>query len=218
MNTHTRLFSLLTIAALFVATVPALADQILYNNGGIDDDVDAWTINFGFVVSNTFTLASNSTLTGFHFNAWLFPNDVLQSAEVSITSDEFGGTTYFDQNLAFTQSQCVQNAYGYNVCLESSSFNGPNLDAGTYWVNLQNAAVNTGDPVYWDENSGEGCTSPGCPSQASENSVGTIPSESFTILGNTGTTSTTGTVPEPSTLLLLASGGIGITGWLRRRY
>ena len=48
-------------------------------------------------------------------------------------------------------------------------------------MNLSNAVVNTGDPVYWDENSG--------PSLASENSVGTIPSESFTVLGST-TTST----------------------------
>jgi uncharacterized repeat protein (TIGR03803 family) len=37
--------------------------------------------------------------------------------------------------------------------------------------------------VYWDENSGVGCESSGCPSLAQENSVGTIPSESFTILG-----------------------------------
>ena len=56
------------------------------------------------------------------------------------------------------------------------------LNAGTYWVNLQNAVVNTGDPVYWDENSG--------PSLASESSVGTIPSESFTILGEATTTTT----------------------------
>ena len=60
-----------------------------------------------------------------------------------------------------------------------------NLAAGDYWLNLQNAVVDTGDPVYWDENSG--------PSQASQNSVGTIPSESFTLLGET----TQGTVPEP---------------------
>ena len=54
--------------------------------------------------------------------------------------------------------------------------------------NLQNAVVNTGDPVYWDENSG--------PSLASESSVGTIPSESFTILSES--TTITGDSPEKS--------------------
>lgn len=212
MITRIRLLSLFTILALSFAAVPAMAD-ILYDNGPRGPDSDAWTINFGFAVSNSFTFASNATITGFEFNAWLFPGDTLNSAELSITSGEFGGTTFFDQTLTFVQSECIENAYGFNVCRESSNFTGPNLDAGTYWVNLQNAEVDSGDPVYWDENNGAGCTSPGCPSVASDSSIGSIPSESFTILGNGGG----GTVPEPATLLLLASGGIGILGWFRRR-
>ena len=35
--------------------------------------------------------------------------------------------------------------------------------------------------MYWDENSGVGCQSPGCPSQAQENTLGTIPSEAFSL-------------------------------------
>ena len=58
-----------------------------------------------------------------------------------------------------------------------------NLMSGTYWVNLFNASVPSGDPVYWDENSGQGCHSTGCPSQAYESAVGTIPSESFDVAG-----------------------------------
>jgi uncharacterized repeat protein (TIGR03803 family) len=38
--------------------------------------------------------------------------------------------------------------------------------------------------VYWDENSGVGCQSPGCPSQAQENTLGTIPSEAFSLEGS----------------------------------
>ena len=213
MNIRICLFSVLMMFVLLPAAVPAMAD-ILYDNGPAGPDSDAWTINFGFVVSNTFTLTSNSNVNGFQFWAWLFPGDTLNSAELSITSSEFGGTTYFDQIVNFTSLSCFVNAFGFNVCDESTSFNGPNLDAGTYWVNLQNADVNTGDPVYWDENSGWFCDSPGCPSQASQNSVGTIPSESFTILGNTGG----GTVPEPSTLLLFFSGAVGIAGIVRRKF
>jgi len=90
---------------------------------------------------------------------------------------------------------------------------GVNLaSAGSYWLNIQNASSAAGDPVYWDENSG--------PSSASENTVGTIPSESFTVLGTqstTTTTTTTGTTPEPSSILLLGSGILGLAGVLRRK-
>ena len=41
------------------------------------------------------------------------------------------------------------------------------------WLTLANAAVPSGDPVYWDENNG--------PSAAEESAIGTIPSESFNV-------------------------------------
>ncbi|MGA2371987.1 MAG: choice-of-anchor tandem repeat GloVer-containing protein [Candidatus Korobacteraceae bacterium] len=169
---------------------PLQANDI-YDNGPINGNTDAWTINFGFVVSDTFTVPSGgATLTGAAFGMWLFSGDTLSTAELSITSGENGGTSYFDQTVNFTQGSCTVNEYGYNVCSVTTSFNGPALNAGTYWVNLQNASVPSGDPVYWDENSGVGCTGTGCPSSASESEVGTIPSEAFTILGSSTTTST----------------------------
>jgi hypothetical protein len=164
---------------------PLQANDI-YDNGPTNGNTDAWTINFGFITSDSFNVASNNTsVTGMSFAAWLTPGDVLGSAEVSITSSENGGTSYFDQIVNFTQSGCTGNDFGYNVCTQTASFNGPTLTAGTYWLNLQNASVPSGDPVYWDEKSG--------PSQASQNVVGTIPSESFTILGSSSTTTTTTT-------------------------
>ncbi len=161
-----------------------LQSNDIYDNGPTNGNTDAWTINFGVIVSDTFNVANNnSSVTAMSFAAWIFPGDVLSSAEVSITSGENGGTSYFDQTVNFTQGTCTLNQYGYNVCTETTNFNGPNLNNGTYWVNLQNASVPSGDQVYWDENSG--------PSSASQNEVGTIPSESFTILGSTTTTTTT---------------------------
>ncbi len=164
----------------------------IYDNGPINGNTDAWTINFGFIVSDSFTIGANgATVTGMSFGAWLFTGDTLTSAELSITSGEGGGTSYYDQTVSFTQSNCQVNIFGFNVCTETTSFNGPTLNAGTYWVNLQNASVPSGDPIYWDENSGVGCQGQGCPSLAWENSIGSIPSESFTILGNATTTTTT---------------------------
>ncbi len=208
-----RIASLFLLAlCLTLAALPAMADTI-YSNGATNGNTDAWTINFGFIVSDTFNVASNgTTITGFTMADWLIPGDTLQSAELSITSGENGGTSYFDQTVNFTQSGCVSNSYGYDVCNETASFSGPTLNSGTYWVNLQNASSVDGQPVYWDENSG--------PSSASENSVGTIPSESFTVLGtstSTTTTTTTGTVPEPSSIMLFGSGILGLAGVLRRK-
>jgi hypothetical protein len=171
----------------------------IYDNGPANGNTDAWTINFGFIVSDTFTFSSdNTSVTGASFAMWTFPGDTLTSAELSITSGENGGTSYFDLTVNFTQGSCTGNIYGFNICTETTSFTGPTLNAGTYWVNLQNASVPSGDPIYWDEISGAGCTSPGCPSLASENSIGSIPSESFTILGNATTTTTTTSTTQES--------------------
>jgi len=198
----------LTLVLLALVAIPALAQNDIYDNGPTNGTTDAWTINFGFAVSDSFTLGPNTSVNGLNFAAWLAPGDVLQSAEVAITSSEFGGTSFFDQTISFTQSGCTSNQYGFNVCNESGTWGDVGLNAGTYWLTLSNASVNTGDPVYWDENSG--------PSSASENSIGTVPSESFTLLGHGGTTPPP-TTPEPSSILLLSSGVLGVAGVIRRK-
>ena len=204
----------LSLLALCLAVVPAVAQTDIYDNGAINGTTDAWTINFGFTVSDSFTLGSASTVSGLSFGAWLTPGDILESAEVSITSSEFGGTSFFDGVVNFSQGGCSSNQFGFNVCTETGSFSGPALNAGTYWLNLNNAVVNTGDPIYWDENSG--------PSSASQNSLGTIPSESFTLLGGSGPgPGSTGpgatSTPEPSSIMLFGSGILGLAGVLRRK-
>jgi len=211
----TRSCLLLTSVCLVLALALPASAQVLYENGPINGTIDAETINFGFLVSDTFTISTGqSTLTGMMFGAWVFPGDVLDSVDIQITSEPLGGgTSYFNQQVNFTQSGCSTNQFGFDVCTETGGFNGPGLGNGTYWVNLSNAIVNDGDPVYWDENSGVGCHSPGCPS-ASESNAGSIQSEAFSILG---TSSGTGTVPEPGTLFLVAGGLIGMTGMLRRK-
>jgi hypothetical protein len=198
---------------LTLAAIPAAA-QTVYSNGPINGNTDAWTINFGYIVSDTFNVAdNNTTITGASFGIWLFPGDTMNSADLSITSQENGGTSYFDQTVNFTTGACIGNQYGYNVCQENTTFAGPTLNSGTYWLNVQNAG-GTDDSIYWDENSG--------PSSASENTVGTIPSEAFTVLGSQSSTTststtTTGTTPEPSSIMLFGSGALGLVGMLRRK-
>jgi hypothetical protein len=173
--------------------------QYIYENGPINGTVSKWEINGGFAVSDSFVVDTAGAITGLNFGAWLSPGDVLLSVEVSITSSEFGGTSFFDQTVSFTQSGCEGNGLGFNVCTESGTFSGPSLNAGTYWLNVSNA-TNNGHPIYWDENSGVDCHSTDCPSLASENAVGTIPSESFTLSGTPAnqTTTTLTVTPDPA--------------------
>ena len=216
--------SFLRLLLLTMTVIPAAAQYDVYDNGPIDGQTWASVINFGLATSNSFNFTnqnncgpqgwSSCSVNGLVFEAWLFPGDILQSVEVSITSSEFGGTTYFDQVVNFSQSDCFLNnsQFGsYDVCTETGNFHDINLNTGTYWVNLQNASTSLQDPVFWDENNG--------PSLASTNSIGTIPSESFTILGSTSTTSCSwcGTVPEPDTFPLLAFGAaVAVLASLRK--
>jgi len=207
-----RVVSLSVLALCLTLPAVVATAQTVYSNGPINGNTDAWDLSYGFIVSDTFNVTNNNTtITGGSFGMWLFPGDSLISAELSITSGENSGTSYFDQTLNFTQSSCTYNQYGYDVCRENTTFNGPTLNAGTYWLNLQNATTPSGDPAFWDENSG--------PSMASENTIGSIPSEDFTVLGTSSstTTSTTTSVPEPSSIMLFGSGVLGLAGLLRRR-
>jgi hypothetical protein len=214
------------VFALTLVVLPTAA-QTLYSNGPINGNTDAFTINSGQIVSDSFEVSYGSTVTGLEFGVWLDSGDAMPgpcahcltgntlSAEVSITSQENGGTSYFDQRVLFTPSNCVFNEYGYDICVETARFEGPDLNGGTYWLNLQNAEVASGNRVYWDENSG--------PSLASQNFIGSIPSESFTVLGEMTTCGRGGncsqsqsqTVPEPGSIVLFGTGSFALLGLLR---
>ena len=119
------------LALVFLLTalaIPAGA-QVVYSSGPTNANWYAWTINFGFVVSDEFSVQSSAPITQANFAMWLFPGDTLETAELSITSLPDGGTTYFDQTVNFSQTGCTPNQFGYNVCTESTFFTAPRLMA-----------------------------------------------------------------------------------------
>ena len=226
--------ALLTILCLALAAVPALAQTVSYDNGRGNGTTDAWTINFGYVVSNDFSTGPEGTgmnlVIGFSLNVWEFPGDSLSSLDYSITGSEnapcpsdlcLGSGTVSKSGMSLNDAFISTNQFGYNFDLVSAnlSFQSVSVPEGSReWLNLFNAVVPSGDPVYWDENSGAGCGgyqgNGDCPSSASESAVGTIPSEAFTIVGQQ---SSQGTTPEPSSIMLLGSGILGLAGLLRRK-
>jgi hypothetical protein len=214
--------SLLTICCLMLAVAPALAQNNLYDNGPYNGTSDGWTINFGFSVSNSFSVASFSTINDFHFVYWdASSSDLLTSVDIAFGQGSFGGspTTIGSPTNTFLGT----NQFGYSVY--QADFTGLNQGwSGPGFVTLSNACSTSGcsvsNPIYWDENSGVGCTGSTCPSLAYENTIGSIPSEAFTLTGfSTGTGGTgTQTTPEPGSIMLFGSGILGLASFLRRKF
>ncbi len=213
--------ALLTIACLMLAVAPAMADA-LYDNGPPNGTADAWTINFGFSVSVSCTDHAHKdwVMRGFHFVYWdASTTDLLTTVDMAIGSTSFGHDIFSGTLSGVTNTFLGTNQYGYALYQADYSFEPIEWSTGGF-VTLSNACTTSGcsvsNPIYWDENSGVGCGGDdghgeGCPSTAYENTLGSIPSEAFTLTGTIGTT------PEPSSIMLFGSGILGIAGILRRR-
>jgi len=181
--------------ALFAGQTQA---AVLYDNGPINGTVDAWTINYGYAVSDSFTLSQASDVTGVNFGVWSDPGDTMTTVDWAITTTP---ATYTDTATAtVTSGPVVGQGFGY-YDLRTDSFSLPNisLGAGTYYLVLQNAVTAGGNPIYWDENDGL--------STATESVTGSIGSESFQIIGNVAVV---GATPLPSTWTMLIAGFLGL--------
>ncbi len=198
---------LVTLGLVLLIATAAFANTTLYDNGPINGTEDAWTINFGYAVTDSFTLSSTSTITGFQFATWMYPGDTFVSVDFSVGTQPFGGTR---MTVSLTDTFLYMNQYGYEIHEDVASGLNLPLSAGSYWFTLQNGIDTEGNPIYWDENDG--------PSQAYVTG-GTVGSESFQIIGTTGTstTNTSSTTPEPGSLVLLGSGLLSVAGVLRRK-
>jgi len=150
----------LAILLLSLAAVPTWAhSNWTYDNGPINGNTDAWTINFGYIVSDTFVAGGGSYdyVIGFSFGVWEFPGhgpcvlcgpirDTMYSVQWSITSGENGGMLYGSGTATrsggtLTDAFLSVNQYGYDMDRVTVTGLGIPVTPGTtYWLNLFNAA------------------------------------------------------------------------------
>ncbi|MGB8769610.1 MAG: PEP-CTERM sorting domain-containing protein [Candidatus Korobacteraceae bacterium] len=217
-----RTLSLLTILCLVLGAT-AFAGN-LYTNGPTNGTNDGYFIDV-YEVSDSYTIGSAGA-TGFDIAEWVPSGATPLTVSWSLGTTSFGsqissgGGAWTSSTLLCTNGSpynggVCAGGFGYDIYQMNKTFVGGPYDcAGTCYLSLTGATDSFGGRDAWDINSG--------PSAAYHNLLGAVPSESFTITGgstttSSTTTSTTGTTPEPSSILLLGSGALGLAGLLRRK-
>jgi hypothetical protein len=211
-------------AALFAGGASA---STIYTNGPANGNVQAYTINFGWQVADSFTAASGSTATSMSFETWAadsLSTDVPQTVDWEITNGNplsGGAFTVVDSGTATAITATALGTNVRDVELFSDSISLPNVAltcSSNCWISLDNGVTADGQPMYWDGNNGPsdawqnndiGDLSTGC---ADNFSGGGSCSETFTIFG----TLASGT-PEPATWALMLTGFAGLGAALRAR-
>lgn len=201
-------------AAAVLFGVSSTAAAVLYDNGGLNGEINNWNIGGAgalYAVSDSFTLSQSSTVTGVDFGVWTVPNDVVSTVQWGIAkaSDPLGATGFLYSGTAtVTNGAASLNSFKWSISTDSFETGPITLAAGLYYLVLQNAVATNNDPVYWDENDGK--------SAAFSNAIGSLAtklvtgSEAFQILG----AQSSGT-PEPASWALMLVGVAGVGAALR---
>jgi hypothetical protein len=220
--------------ALFVFTAtgltfPLAKAGVLYDNttsqSGTLTGISIYT-GVSQTFSDSFTLATDSTVGGITFESWQLAGNSISTVEWEISSgplgQAFSGTVY-GTGTATTSDTLLCTACagsGYDLNDDSISISDLALSEGTYYLTLFDAVAN--GEAFWDMSDGASTAYTGAsffgpldlaaPTDGSGYfSIAGSESETFQILDNSGSAT-----PEPSTLLLMGS-SVALASIFRRR-
>ena len=212
---------LLTILCL---ALTGFAQTIIYNDGGIDGNDNGFFVtgpnnpNFlGSVqdISNGFVAAASGTPNQLAWGEWIASGIAPTSFSYELGSTAFG-TDLGSGTVAQNSTNSVKlftNGFGYDVYSVTVPVTSAAMTAGNeYWVSISNASdAGSSSTEGWDLAGPNGGPAT-CNFRQSGTNYGDcgIGGESFTL-------SATTTTPEPSSILLLGSGILGLAGVLRRK-
>ncbi len=231
MKMRIALLSLLTILCLALCST-AFAG-VIYDDGPIDGNTNGLFIDgpggaFGQTISDGYMATGSGTPGVLTFGEWTAVGSTPTAINWAFGSTSFGtdlghGSGVIDLS---TSHDLGPNPFGFEIWETEVNLSGgtgllPQTMGGTYYLTLNGATDSLGGSDAWDINNGAATC-------FFENPAGSgpcgFPGESFTIstsatttTSTTSTTTTSGTTPEPSSIMLLGSGILGLAGVLRRK-